>query len=655
MKASKRLEYIDHQRSSYKQPWKPNTQAELPEPMVGAVHFSASRSLEYVGQTRSETLRSMVAKAKELSNAEWELKQTLSDRRREVLAQKRLLLFKWMLEQSGSTDVDLFQDLCKGFDLTGSLPESNTFAKKFRPAQLPTDALRSIANTAREALLTSTKGSGDHDLDVGVYEATLAECHKGFLVGPISADSLPDGATLTKRFGVLQKEKVRPIDDYRASLVNSSVTQVEAVSIHGVDHIAALCAEYMRQATRHGASPQLVSKCWDLASAYKQVPLSDSAFAMDSYLVVFNPSETKPEIYQQKVLPFGSIASVTAFLRCALALWHIGTVLLHFTWTSYFDDFLSVCDGRVSKHVDICTSLLFQLLGWKLSEDKLVPYDVCCKVLGIELDLTRSPAGMTVLSNTQARRAELTDFIDHVLHSNRLSRSDAERFRGRLQFASNYLFGRRFRNCLRELNSHISRGFATPSDEFKSVLLVLKDLLHDNLPRIVDTRFFEWVHLYVDASFEPGGSSGIGGLLLDQSGNCLGFFSESVSEDLVTQIKSDDQKTIIFELEGLAVAIGLSVFQKLIAGKRLIVFTDNQAVQACLIKCKSNSENMDLIIKHICRSEEKLNILAWIERVPSQSNPSDVLSREIVIHKWHKSRTTVDPFLVWQQCVRPNS
>ena len=225
----------------------------------------------------------------------------------------------------------------------------------------------------------------------------------------------------------------------------------------------------------------------------------------------------------------------------------------------------------------------------------------------------------------------MSDFIDHILHSNRLSRSDAERFRGRLQFASNYLFGRRFRNCLRELNSHISRGFATPSDEFKSVFVVLKDLLHDNLPRIVDTRFFEWVHLYVDVSFEPGGSSGIGGLLLDQSGNCLGFFSESVSEDLVTQIKSDDQKTIIFELEGLAVAIGLSVFQKLIAGKRLIVFTDNQAVQSCLIKCKSSSENMDLIIKHVCRSEEKLNILAWIERVPSQSNPSDVLSREIVI------------------------
>ena len=45
---------------------------------------------------------------------------------------------------------------------------------------------------------------------------------------------------LTRRFGVLQKDKVRPIDDYKASLVNSAVTQVDMVTLHGVDRIACL-------------------------------------------------------------------------------------------------------------------------------------------------------------------------------------------------------------------------------------------------------------------------------------------------------------------------------------------------------------------------------------------------------------------------------
>jgi hypothetical protein len=81
--------------------------------------------------------------------------------------------------------------------------------------------------------------------------------------------------------------------------------------------------------------------------------------------------------------------------------------------------------------------------------------------------------------------------------------------------------------------------------------------------------------LYVDAAFEPGGHSGIGGLLPDKDGKCLGFFSEAAPPELVSAIKRSDQETIIFELEGLA--LGVSIFKERIAGKRVIVFTDNQA------------------------------------------------------------------------------
>ena len=141
---------------------------------------------------------------------------------------------------------------------------------------------------------------------------------------------------------------------------------------------------------------------------------------------------------------------------------------------------------------------------------------------------------------------------------------------------------------------------------------------------------------------------------MDQSGNCLGFFSEPVPSNLVDKIKAEDQKTIIFELEGLAVAIGIALFSNFLLGKRLIVFTDNQAVQACLIKCKSTNPSMDLIIKHICSSEEKLNLLAWIERVPSQSNPADILSREVVMSHLGVDRTKVDLIAMWHQCTIPS-
>jgi hypothetical protein len=52
-------------------------------------------------------------------------------------------------------------------------------------------------------------------------------------------------------------------------------------------------------------------------------------------------------------------------------------------------------------------------------------------------------------------------------------------------------------------------------------------------------------------------------------------------------------------------------------------------VQASLVKCRSNNDNLDLIIKNVCAAEEDLGIMCWIERVPSFSNPADSLSREI--------------------------
>lgn len=206
----------------------------------------------------------------------------------------------------------------------------------------------------------------------------MKEIEKGFLRGPIDPESLPEGATLTRRVGVVQRDKVRPIDDFRSSMVNASVTQVETVSIHGVDHIAAMCSEYLRTAGHLGQFPTLMAKCWDLSAAYKQVPLSDTACHLDGYLVVSNPRTKTAEIYRQNVLPFGSIASVTAFLRCSLAIWHIGSTLLHFCWSSFFDDYLSICNQAETKHLDVCTALLFQLLGWRLSDEKLVPQDTCC-------------------------------------------------------------------------------------------------------------------------------------------------------------------------------------------------------------------------------------------------------------------------------------
>ena len=68
-----------------------------------------------------------------------------------------------------------------------------------------------------------------------------------------------------------------------------------------------------------------------------------------------------------------------------------------------------------------------------------------CKVLGVQLDLQQSGDRLCLITNTAERVSELVSDIEEVLKSNSLPRREGERLRGRLQFASSQIFGRKFR------------------------------------------------------------------------------------------------------------------------------------------------------------------------------------------------------------------
>ena len=151
-------------------------------------------------------------------------------------------------------------------------------------------------------------------------------------------------------------------------MASASVTQTESVTVHTLDHISAMLSFWMR-CSRESGRPfgpfGIRSKCWDLSDAYKQLPLSDHAFEHDAFLALHDPASGKPLIYQQKVLPFGSVASVTAFLRLSLALWKVGTSMLNLLWSSYFDDFLNLTEEGMDRHTDMSITFLFSILGWR--------------------------------------------------------------------------------------------------------------------------------------------------------------------------------------------------------------------------------------------------------------------------------------------------
>lgn len=292
-------------------------------------------------------------------------------------------------------------------------------------------------------------------------------------------------------------------------------------------------------------------------------------------------------------------------------------------WSAYFDDFLSLSEESSQKHTDMCIAALFSFLGWKLSEEKLVPFDSVCKVLGVKLDLRSAQLGSVFVANTEDRAEELTTSLTEIMSSGYLSQKDGERLRGRLQFANAQLFGRSVRSSVRDLSQHVTSGRKVFSATIIKTLENLKSSLLENKPRLVSPGLADHVHVYVDASFEPEGYSGIRGLCIDSAGKVLGFFSEQVPPELLELVKVGDKETAILELEMLAISVATEVWKPLMRSKRIVIFTDNEPVRLNVIKGFSANSFVDRLLGKFFTLEEEMSCQVWIERVPSQSNPAD--------------------------------
>ena len=71
-------------------------------------------------------------------------------------------------------------------------------------------------------------------------------------------------------------------------------------------------------------------------------------------------------------------------------------------------------------------------------------------------------------------------------------------------------------------------------------------------------------------------------------------------------------------------------------------------VRGSFLKCWSANEGSDRLIDAVFDIEAGFDLPVWIERVPSQSNPADVLSREVVTAFGSAEKVEVDPCKMWR-------
>ena len=134
---------------------------------------------------------------------------------------------------------------------------------------------------------------------------------------------------------------------------------------------------------------------------------------------------------------------------------------------------------------------------------------------------------------------------------------------------------------------------------------------------------------------------------MNMLGEYLSFFSVKVEEEVIEAMTSKGQRTIIQELEMMVVLGAPKSWEVDPSRHPVVLFTDSEAVRGAFLKSWSANEDSDCLKDVIFDIESRIEILVWIERVPSQSNPADIRSMELVIVLGDAKRAEVDPWETW--------
>ena len=605
----------------------------LPCELREAVDYNLKTSAHEVALDRARFLATWAKRAKELAKDERKLKESMDPEVARAVSSKRILLFEEILKSTSFPDMDVVNELKQGAELTGTVDETGMLPGKFIPALSTVEELRANAARIRPKIISEATGSGDSHIDSVVWTKTLEEVEKGWLLGPLQQCEVPDSHPISRRFGLLQKKgKVRLIDDYTESGVNTCVTTVESPVLHTIDVACALLALWFETCEELKLDSTVVARTFDLTSAYRQVALSSEGKQF-SCIRVFDPNTGSMQLFRSLVLPFGAIRSVHAFLRLARAIWWIGVVGCRILWTSFYDDYIAFSSPALIKCTETTIISLFKLLGWAFAEegDKCSPFDNLCEALGVMFDLHNSCRGSVFVKNTESRVLELCNDLQEIITGGVLSSKQAQRLRGRMQFAEAQMFGRTGRRCLRVLGEFAEgrRQKLQTKDIF--FLRLFKELLQSNVPREIKSLCKENVIIFTDACYERTDRiwpCGLGGVL------CLNgtfeFFSVPVDCNGRNALGEASKKQIIFEAETLAAVLAFALWKERFSNRRCVIFVDNEGTKFSLLKGSSDNSTVDLLAGLFAELESSIHSFTWLARVPSKSNIADPPSRNDV-------------------------
>ena len=546
-------------------------------------------------------------------------------------------LFRVLLEECGYNDASA-AELCIGAPILGRMGGPLEWPAESRPqvvAQRPEIIARS-ASERSPFLATVKPGRFDQTL----WDESMSDVRKERMRGPFRSLQAVEHSLGTKdyvisrRFGVEQTDKLRPCDDFTASFVNEGILVERKLKLSNLDNFFALAYAMYGDVTPDAAGGRRRRasglRFWrrDHEGAYRQIPIPVEDQPLT--VVVFCDPATGEHVYfYHTALPFGATASVYGYNRVARAVVFLARKLLDIPVDSYFDDFWGVDSAEGVWNGFHAFGELNELLGFAIKKKKDVPPTDEGVLLGIAIQIAKLPF---VASLMEERRMQLVTSIRWAITANRLTPAEAATLAGRMNFAETGIFGRVGRVPLRAVyaRQHAERDAQNLSYRVTRLLgAALQALLallerppprsipHPASPRPVAT-------LYTDGE----GKGYIGAvLLLRENGGSATVFSSRVTRDTFKMLKHRVNQIALIEL--LAVLAALEAFKDLITGCDLRIFIDNVVAEGAIRNGYMRRDCRDAcaLVAALWQQFLELDLLVWVDRVPSELNVADGPSR----------------------------
>ena len=459
-------------------------------------------------------------------------------------------------------------------------------------------------------ILNLTKSSGDRCLDEQLLAETREERSCGWAEGPFDPATLEQGATISRRFALVQGQKTRMIDDFSISGVNDSCVIHNKIDLHLIDTFAATIKSYFGECRSHCCDGSLLGKTYDLKSAYRHAPIRADHLKF-AYFSIYNCEAERVEVYQLKTLPFGATHSVYNFLRLARMLYTIMVRGLFLLTTNFYDDFILASPPQLRDSASSGMEHVFMLTGWLFAKEgkKSTVFDSVCKALGVQFDFSRSQDFLMLVGNTEARKKEVGEIIRRALDSGKLNKTEPLVLRGKLGFADSFLHGRLGSLVLKKLAEHAYGKTSKLDCDLITALQAMALRLDTSGPRVVSSGVVRCWHIFTDAAYEQNTKTGgLGGVLFDDRANVSSRFGVEITEDVSVAMGGKTKQSLIYELELVASLVALKLWGRDSAENLHVCYDDNDSARFSLIRASGANDVANHFLSKYLKWEAENNV-----------------------------------------------